>query len=724
MSLEQEVANLVVATTELTDAVNIKKSVLDDTVDGVEAIRDDLQTNWGDKLATASQQATIATTQAGIATDKAAEASGSAATANAAKTVAELARDAAMVGAVTYPDEASGRAAVTDGEYFKVIGSGDVAAREYRRTNASTSVLVAEYPSVQKIWGRDNLSENVLFNGTVESGDLLSTKTKGGYYYIENGSNHADCPTSSLSVTLEVVRGISGSRYASQFVFILSNPLERWGRRLDTIGSGTTEWKKLTGVESVIAGALKNDVVGRDNIKTAFLYNGTLNSGDLLSTAQKDGLYIVATPSEHADAPENANDILSLEVRRLYGSGDWIHQIARQFARPDNAWARRLRISQGVATSWFPISGKDVTTHGSKIIDNTITHSKLNESFMSAGSLSSGSVNQPLKPGFYIVYSDTVTDLPEGIGSGHAGILEVLGQSSDGIMIQRVMHNGKPEERWVRRCKPSTDDYGEWFFDGTQPEPVINYPYDRLAGKKIVLFGDSLTANQLIPTYVAGSLPQSEIIDLSIGGTRIAKHPSAGWEDLSGWVIATAINTGDWTRVLNGADIVNSEGNYNYIVNKMNIASEVDWSDVDYIVAGYGTNDFSGTPIGELTSATHTEFCGGVNIFIEQILSQYPHIRLLFWTPPWQRRTQTHPAPGIEGGSDVSPNSIGKYLYEYADAMIEIGKMKKQIVIDMYRESGIYETTHQYYLSDLLHVTNAGARILADKIVGALQSKF
>lgn len=533
----------------------------------------------------------------------------------AARDVAVLAKDAAMVGAVTYPDEATGRAAVVDGEYFKVIGSGDVAAREYRRTNASTSVLVAEYPSVQKIWGRDN-------------------------------------------------------------------------------------------------------------IKTAFLYNGTLNSGDLLSTAQKDGLYIVATPSEHADAPENANDILSLEVRRLYGSGDWIHQIARQFARPDNAWARRLRISQGVATSWFPISGKDVTTHGSKIIDNTITRSKLNESFMDAGSLSSGSVNQPLKPGFYIVYSDTVTDLPEGIGGGHAGILEVLGQSSDGIMIQRVMHNGKPEERWVRRCRPFRDEYGEWFFDGTQPEPVINYPYDRLAGKKIVLFGDSLTANQLIPTYVAGSLPQSEIIDLSIGGTRIAKHPSAGWEDLSGWVIATAINTGDWTRVLNGADIVNSEGNYNYIVNKMNIASEVDWSDVDYIVAGYGTNDFSGTPIGELTSATHTEFCGGVNIFIEQILSQYPHIRLLFWTPPWQRRTQTHPAPGIEGGSDVSPNSIGKYLYEYADAMIEIGKMKKQIVIDMYRESGIYETTHQYYLSDLLHVTNAGARILADKIVGALQSKF
>lgn len=111
----------------------------------------DIHTNWQGKLDIAAQQAETATIQAGIATDKADEAAGSAATANAAKTAAELARDAAMVGAVTYPDEATGRAAVADGEYFKVIGSGDVAAREYQRTNASTSVLVAEYPSVDAI---------------------------------------------------------------------------------------------------------------------------------------------------------------------------------------------------------------------------------------------------------------------------------------------------------------------------------------------------------------------------------------------------------------------------------------------------------------------------------------------------------------------------------------------------------------------------------------------
>ena len=35
-----------------------------------------------------------------------------------------------------YETEAAGRAAVADGQAFKVQGSGDVAAYEYRRTNS------------------------------------------------------------------------------------------------------------------------------------------------------------------------------------------------------------------------------------------------------------------------------------------------------------------------------------------------------------------------------------------------------------------------------------------------------------------------------------------------------------------------------------------------------------------------------------------------------------
>jgi hypothetical protein len=41
-----------------------------------------------------------------------------------------------------------------------VQGSGDVAAYEYRRTNSTTSVLIATYPSVGAVWAIDSLKRN------------------------------------------------------------------------------------------------------------------------------------------------------------------------------------------------------------------------------------------------------------------------------------------------------------------------------------------------------------------------------------------------------------------------------------------------------------------------------------------------------------------------------------------------------------------------------------
>lgn len=64
-----------------------------------------------------------------------------------AKTQSEAARDASIVNAQTYATEALGRAAVADGATFDVQGSGDVASYRYRRTDSSTSVLIATFPA-------------------------------------------------------------------------------------------------------------------------------------------------------------------------------------------------------------------------------------------------------------------------------------------------------------------------------------------------------------------------------------------------------------------------------------------------------------------------------------------------------------------------------------------------------------------------------------------------
>lgn len=64
-----------------------------------------------------------------------------------ARVGAEAARDVALIQAGVYVDEPTGRAAVADGVAFKVQGTGDVAAFEYRRTSSTASVQIASYPA-------------------------------------------------------------------------------------------------------------------------------------------------------------------------------------------------------------------------------------------------------------------------------------------------------------------------------------------------------------------------------------------------------------------------------------------------------------------------------------------------------------------------------------------------------------------------------------------------
>ncbi len=58
-----------------------------------------------------------------------------------------------------------------------------------------------------------------------------------------------------------------------------------------------------------------------------------------------------------------------------------------------------------------------------------------------------------------------------------------------------------------------------------------------------------------------------------------------------------------------------------------------------------------------------------------------------------------------------------------ADVLKAACKAKHQESIDMYYESGIYETTYLGYLIDELHLTNSGRRLISDKLTVRLNGK-
>ena len=123
--------------------------LLEDTLDEVQTLRDEAQTS----KTNASNSASAASTSATNASNSASVALTSATTASNAQTAAESARDAALIQSGVYTTEAAGRAAVADGVAFKVQGSGDVAAYEYRRVNSGSSTLIATYPSANVLTG-------------------------------------------------------------------------------------------------------------------------------------------------------------------------------------------------------------------------------------------------------------------------------------------------------------------------------------------------------------------------------------------------------------------------------------------------------------------------------------------------------------------------------------------------------------------------------------------
>jgi len=147
----------------------------------------------------------------------------------------EAARDAALIQAGVYTTEALGRAAVADGQAFKVQGSGDVAAYEYRRTNSTTSVLIATYPSSAAVSVLD------AFKNSIDANAIEFVYTKNLYNpAVKKTNKNIDSATGNLTTA----SGWGTSDYipvtAGQAYTISANATKRLGLSFFTSSSTTT----------------------------------------------------------------------------------------------------------------------------------------------------------------------------------------------------------------------------------------------------------------------------------------------------------------------------------------------------------------------------------------------------------------------------------------------------------------------------------------------------
>jgi lysophospholipase L1-like esterase len=232
-------------------------------------------------------------------------------------------------------------------------------------------------------------------------------------------------------------------------------------------------------------------------------------------------------------------------------------------------------------------------------------------------------------------------------------------------------------------------------------EAVLSAP-DTIKGRKrkMVMLGDSIHDTYMVPESVA-ALTGMKVINGAFAGTRLSSN-FADTDPLCGWAIAQAIATGDWDDAIAAADA--EVGSRPYWPEKIRRLAAQNWNLVDIITFAHGTNDWSGeADIGTSVDTDETTLMGTVNMIIEDVLTAYPHLRIMFISPMFR-------TSGSNGNGDT--------MLDFVDAIIDRCEAHQTPVLDMYRKLGVNEFNEANWLTDGLHPTSKGVRLQAQAIAG------
>ncbi|KAF0675062.1 GDSL-type esterase/lipase family protein [Profundibacterium mesophilum] len=381
------------------------------------------------------------------------------------------------------------------------------------------------------------------------------------------------------------------------------------------------------------------------------------------------------------------------------GTARFVHQRIEVLTATGNRRRAWTRVNDSTATG--------VTTGVGAWLDvlGEIGAADLSPVYNWQGSIGGGDLNALVETGLYNV-TTAMINAPAGAMVG--ALVEVASHSS---YVRQTYHAlDDPSDGWSRIIRPGAGIYYDWQRLATLP----------LAGKKIVILGDSITERGAWPAQV-GDLTGAEVVNVGMGGTRMALHDNSlqeYYDPMSMHAIAGYIQTGNFQPLI---DAANALFTFNGDDNRPQAAAlaAMNWNTVDLIVSAHGTNDFSGSrPLGAATSTGNATFRGAINDIVTRILGTYPRLQLVFATPIYRAR---------DGGSDTDTNLNGDKLTAFADAVLERAHARRVEVVDLHYTSGINAETAPTLLEPLpdgVHPLPAGDERIASRLAAALKARF
>lgn len=214
-----------------------------------------------------------------------------------------------------------------------------------------------------------------------------------------------------------------------------------------------------------------------------------------------------------------------------------------------------------------------------------------------------------------------------------------------------------------------------------------------IKNRKILFLGDSITegvgASCVENGYVSvfGKISGADVRNYGISGTRIArqKHPSS---DLR-WDL-------DFVQRVDDMD-----------------------ADADIVAVFGGTNDYGhgDAPLGNFESRDVYTFYGAMHILCQKLIKKYPKAIIMFITPLHR----------LNENAEVNEIKIRNAapLSGYVDIIKEVARYYSLPVLDLYAVSGLQpevDVIRELYIPDGLHPNDAGAGIIAERIMGFLKS--
>jgi lysophospholipase L1-like esterase len=217
--------------------------------------------------------------------------------------------------------------------------------------------------------------------------------------------------------------------------------------------------------------------------------------------------------------------------------------------------------------------------------------------------------------------------------------------------------------------------------------------------KKIAWFGDSISELKQLPHRV-GNLLSADVYDCSVRGSTIGRTYS-NFDEFSFYNLVTSIVSGDFEAQFDQLDAYEQAQGQTYpgIRENLTTLSNLDFSEVDYVVLLQGTNDFGITAVHAATGydTKVEEMQYRMDDAINRFITAYPHLKFFILSPLYRATpTEDYYGDTLANYVEAEKTVAEKYAIPFYNLLTHSRICAENKATYMNSDGGVYVHPNDY----------------------------